>query len=467
MKIYNTMSHQKEVFEPLEPGKVKIYACGPTVYNYFHLGNARPFITFDTLRRFFEYIGYDVTFVQNFTDIDDKMIRKANEEGISVRQLADRYIEAYFEDAKALNIKKATYQPKATETMDDILAMIQTLVDKDFAYVSEDGVYFEPAKFDQYGALSGHHLEDLLAGASNRLGDTDHKRHPMDFALWKFKKEGEPFWESPWGDGRPGWHIECSAMIRKYLGETIDIHGGGQDLVFPHHENEIAQSECASGHPFVRYWMHNGFVNIDNEKMSKSAGNFFTVRDILQTYDPMVLRFFILSGHYRSPLNFSYELLDMAQASLQRILTCLNNLTFLISSKSGIASTELLEQAKQRVQQAREEFIEVMSDDLNTSDAVRVIFDLVRDANTLAAQTDVTPDLLVVYREMIVSLGDVLGLVFESNTSIPQEVLDLVARRTKAKQARDFQVADQIRDQVLAMGYKIEDTPEGPHVVRA
>ena len=280
MKIYNTLTHQKEEFIPLEPGKVKIYACGPTVYNYFHLGNARPFITFDTLRRFLEYRGYEVTFVQNFTDIDDKMIQRAREEGITVRELADRYIEEYYYDADRLNIKRATHQPRATDSMTAIIDLIQTLLDKGFAYVSEDGVYFETDRYEEYGKLSGHNPDDLRAGASNRVGENESKRNPMDFAIWKFKKEGEPSWPAPWGEGRPGWHIECSAMIRQYLGDTIDIHGGGQDLIFPHHENEIAQTECATGKPFVRYWMHNGFITVDREKMSKSLGNFFTVRDI-------------------------------------------------------------------------------------------------------------------------------------------------------------------------------------------
>ncbi|NCC77476.1 MAG: cysteine--tRNA ligase, partial [Clostridia bacterium] len=332
MRIFNTETRSKEELKTIEPGKVKMYVCGPTVYNFFHLGNARPFITYDTFRRFLLYRGYRVDYVQNFTDIDDKMIKRANEEGITVRELADRFIHEYFKDADGLNIKRATVHPRATETMDEIIAIIKTLEDKGYAYATEDGVYFDTDKFAAYGKLSHHKLDELEAGASDRLGSSDQgKRHPMDFALWKFKKPGEPAWDSPWGEGRPGWHIECSAMVRKHLGETIDIHGGGQDLVFPHHENEIAQSEAANGKPFAHYWMHNGFINVDQEKMSKSAGNFFTVRDLVQQFSYDVLRFFMLTGHYRMPINFSAELLTAAQNGWERIKTCVENLDFAAS----------------------------------------------------------------------------------------------------------------------------------------
>ena len=443
MKIYNTMTRQKEEFIPLEEGKVKMYACGPTVYNYFHLGNARPFITFDTLRRFLEYIDYDVTFVQNFTDIDDKMIQRANAEGITVRELADRYIEEYYIDAEGLNILPAHVQPRATDSMDQIIEMVKTLVDKGYAYVAKDGVYFEALRFEDYGKLSHHNLDDLIAGASNRVNDNEDKRNSMDFALWKFKKDDtEPAWPSPWGEGRPGWHIECSAMIKEYLGDSIDIHGGGQDLVFPHHENEIAQSESATGEPFVKYWMHNGFVNIDNEKMSKSLGNFFTVRDIAEKFPYPVIRFFILTGHYRSPLNFSDKLLEVAQTSLQRIGTCVKNLTFTIDSRSDegeeATNTEGLNEAAQTLKdgivKAKEHFIEAMSDDLNTSDALAAIFDLVRLANSSTPDQTIPVSLLQQTKDRILELCGVLGLEIETEEdSIPDKIMALVEERTLAK----------------------------------
>lgn len=471
MKIYNTMSHTKEEFVPIEPGKVKMYACGPTVYNYFHLGNARPFITFDTLRRFFEYIGYEVTFVQNFTDIDDKMIQRAALEGISVKELADRYIDEYFYDADRLNIKRATYQPRATESMEAILNLIDTLVEKGYAYVSDDGVYFETAKFEEYGKLSNHNLEDLIAGASNRVSDNESKRNPMDFAIWKFKKEGEPAWESPWGEGRPGWHIECSAMVHQYLGETIDIHGGGQDLIFPHHENEIAQSECAHGTTFANYWMHNGFVNVDKEKMSKSLGNFFTVRDITEKFDYNVVRFFILTGHYRSPIDFSDAQLEVAETSLQRIKTCVDNLNFTATSRQDAdldGNCELCTQLRNGIEEYRQQFIAALSDDLNTADGLAAIFELVRLANTAAADLRVHSKVLVEAKEMILELCDVLGVVIEENVdaSIPQDILQMVEERTAAKADKDWAKADALRDAIEARGYKVEDTAEGPKVLK-
>ncbi|NCA98641.1 MAG: cysteine--tRNA ligase [Clostridia bacterium] len=468
MRIFNTETRSKEELKTIEPGKVKMYVCGPTVYNFFHLGNARPFITYDTFRRFLQYRGYAVDYVQNFTDIDDKMIKRANEEGITVRELADRFINEYFKDADGLNIQRATVHPRATDSMDEIIAIIKTLEVKGYAYATEDGVYFDTGKFAAYGKLSHHKLDELEAGASERLGSSDQgKRHPMDFALWKFKKPGEPTWDSPWGEGRPGWHIECSAMVRKHLGETIDIHGGGQDLVFPHHENEIAQSEAANGKPFVHYWMHNGFINVDQEKMSKSAGNFFTVRDLVQQYQYDVLRFFMLTGHYRMPINFSAELLSAAQNGWERIKTCVENLDFVVAH----ASADLAEQAgpgatslQDACNQARTDFIAAMEDDLNTADALAAIFELVRAANTAAAVQGLAAAVLKTAAATLRELLDVLGLNPNRGEEIPAEVLTLVEERTAAKKARDFQKADALRAQVLELGFEIKDTPQGPKV---
>ncbi|MDD2534797.1 MAG: cysteine--tRNA ligase [Eubacteriales bacterium] len=477
MKIYNTQTRSKEELQTIEPGKVKMYVCGPTVYNYFHLGNARPFITYDTFRRFLEYRGYDVAYVQNFTDIDDKMIKKANEEGITVGQLADRYIAEYFRDADGLNIRRATVHPRATDSIDEMQKIIATLMDKGYAYQLEDGVYYDVAKFENYGQLSHHNLEDLEAGASDRVSSDQGKHNPMDFALWKLKKPNEPFWPSPWGEGRPGWHIECSAMIREHLGVTIDIHGGGQDLVFPHHENEIAQSEAANDAPFVHYWLHNGFINVDQEKMSKSAGNFFTVRDLVEHFEYDVLRFFMLTGHYRMPINFSGDLLTAAQNGWTRIKTCVENLDFVAASDRTMASnpnaradaaqTSLAEQAATLVADcttARASFIAAMEDDLNTADALAAIFDLVRAANTAATVTDIAPDALQTAAATLRELLDVLGLNPTREAQIPAEVLALVDERGAAKKARDFARADALRNQVLELGYEIKDTPQGPKV---
>lgn len=468
IRIFNTETRSKEELKTIEPGKVKMYVCGPTVYNFFHLGNARPFITYDTFRRFLLYRGYAVDYVQNFTDIDDKMIKRANEEGITVRKLADRFIDEYFKDADGLNIKRATVHPRATDTMDEIIAIIKTLEDKGYAYATEDGVYFDTDKFSAYGKLSHHKLDELEAGASDRLGSSDQgKRHPMDFALWKFKKPGEPAWDSPWGEGRPGWHIECSAMVRKHLGETIDIHGGGQDLVFPHHENEIAQSEAANGKPFAHYWMHNGFINVDQEKMSKSAGNFFTVRDLVQQFSYDVLRFFMLTGHYRMPINFSGELLTAAQNGWERIKTCVENLDFVaahapadLAEQAGPVAASLLDACGQ----ARTGFIAAMEDDLNTADALAAIFELVRAANTAAAVQGIDPAALKTAAATLRELLDVLGLNPNRGEEIPTEILVLVEERTAAKKARDFQKADALRAQVLELGFEIKDTPQGPKV---
>ncbi len=470
LKLYNTQSREKEIFEPLEPGKVKMYVCGPTVYNYFHLGNARPFITYDTLRRYLEYRGYQVTYVQNFTDIDDKMINRARADGITIKQLADRFIDEYFIDADKLNIRRATVHPRATECMPMIIGMIETLVAKGFAYETEDGVYFDVSRQPDYGKLSHHNLDDLESGASERVsGETD-KRNSMDFALWKKKKENEPYWPSPWGDGRPGWHIECSAMIRQYLGVTIDIHGGGQDLIFPHHENEIAQSEAANGKPFVRYWLHNGFINVDQEKMSKSAGNFFTVRDLSQQFDYLVLRFFMLGGHYRMPINFTAELLTAAQNGWNRIKTCLENLDFVAghaAEKPEGAEAEAVSEALDKAcADYRQAFIEAMDDDLNTADALAAIFELVRQANTAAACPGIDAGVLRRAGKTLAELLDVLGLRPAEETAVPEAIMALVAARIAAKKAKDFPKADAIRAEIQQMGYIVADTPQGPKVSR-
>ncbi|HAL74589.1 MAG TPA: cysteine--tRNA ligase [Clostridiales bacterium] len=470
MRIFNTKSREKEEFQPIEPGHVKIYVCGPTVYNFFHLGNARPFVTYDTLRRYLEFRGYQVTYVQNFTDIDDKMIKRANADGITIKELADRFIKEYFYDADRLNIRRATFHPRATDSMAMIIELIQTLMDKGFAYEAEDGVYFSVAKMPDYGKLSHHNLEELEFDASDRLNQEGRKQNTLDFALWKKKKENEPFWPSPWGDGRPGWHIECSAMVKQYLGDTIDIHGGGQDLIFPHHENEIAQSECANGKTFVRYWMHNGFINVDQEKMSKSAGNFFTVRDLTQHYDYIILRFFMLGGHYRMPINFSAELLTAAQNGWARIRTCLENLEFISSS----APAELAEKATGAAndlavarEKYRQAFIEAMDDDLNTADALAAIFELVRAANTAAAVNGLDLTSIRQTLDLLNELLDVLGLRVKEENLIPEDVMALVEARTQAKKQRDFQLADALRAQIQAKGFIVMDTPQGPKVSKA
>ena len=467
MRIFNTKTREKEEFQPLEPGHIKIYVCGPTVYNYFHLGNARPFITYDTLRRYLEYRGYQVTYVQNFTDIDDKMITRANAEGITIKDLADRFIREYFFDADRLNIRRATHHPRATDSMLTIIDLIRTLEEKGFAYETDDGVYFSVAKMPDYGKLSHHNLEELESGASERINLEGGKQNPLDFALWKKKKENEPFWPSPWGDGRPGWHIECSAMVKQYLGDTIDIHGGGQDLVFPHHENEIAQSECANGKTFVRYWMHNGFINVDQEKMSKSAGNFFTVRDLAQHYDYIILRFFMLGGHYRMPINFSSELLTAAQNGWNRIRTCLENLEFISAlapaEANGPAVEAAAELASARVKY-KQAFIDAMDDDLNTADALAAIFELVRATNTAAAVTGLDLKSIRQTLDLLNELLDVLGLRQESENSVPDDVISLVEARNNAKKQRDFKLADALRAEIQAKGFTVMDTPQGPKV---
>jgi cysteinyl-tRNA synthetase len=461
MKIYNTLTRKKEEFIPLSKGQVKMYSCGPTVYDYFHIGNARPFIVFDTLRRYLEYLGYQVTFVQNFTDIDDKMIARANQEGITVKELADRYIAEYFTDAKGLGIEQATVHPRATEHIDAIISVIKTLEEKGFAYNVDGNVYFSTKKFKEYGKLSGQPLEDLEAGA--RIDVSEQKKDAVDFALWKAQKPGEPAWESPWGMGRPGWHIECSAMVNKYLGDTIDIHSGGQDLIFPHHENEIAQSEAATGKPFARYWMHNGYININNQKMSKSLGNFFTVRDIAKQYDYEIIRFFMLSAHYRNPINFSDELMEQAKSAVERVYTCLEMLEFLHGKAGERPMTEKEQDLDAKIDECRAEFIAAMDDDLNTAGAIGEIFHLVKIANTdLSQDGDNARELVGRIIGMIHELGDVLGLFYkERETALDEEIEGLIAQRQQARKDKNWALADEIRDRLKDMGIVLEDTPAG------
>ena len=470
LKLYNTLTRTKEEFKTIEPGKVRMYACGPTVYNYFHLGNARPFVTFDTLRRYLEYRGYEVTFVQNFTDIDDKMINRANEEGLTVSDLADRFIKEYYIDADGLNIKRQAVQPRATKSIGAIIKLIKSMEEKGYTYVIEgDGVYYDVTKKSDYGKLSHYKLEDLQAGGGERGASYEGKRNPGDFAVWKFKKEGEPAWNSPWGEGRPGWHIECSAMIKEFLGDTIDIHGGGQDLIFPHHENEIAQSEAANSCPLANFWVHNAFVNVDGEKMSKSLGNFFTIRDIVKSYPYNVIRFFILLGHYRMPINFSDQLLESAKTSLERISTCVNNVDFLLGN-GGVkpAPAEGDDKFLASVEAAAESFVAHMDDDLNTADAITDIFNLVKVTNTGATADDVSGEALKVAADKIRELTGVLGIELFGNEEeeIPAEITELVEARTAAKKAKDFAEADRIRDELKAKGYIVKDTPNGPQVER-
>lgn len=458
MKIYNTMSRTKEEFVPLTEGIVNMYSCGPTVYNYFHLGNARPFIIFDTLRRYFEYTGYKVNFVQNFTDIDDKMINKANELGITVKELGEQYIAEYFTDAEGLGIRKATVHPKATENIDEIIKIVSDLIDKGYAYNVDGDVYFSTLKFKEYGKLSKQPIDDLVTGA--RVNPNEDKRHPLDFAVWKKQKEGEPAWESPWGMGRPGWHIECSAMANKYLGHTIDIHSGGKDLMFPHHENEIAQSECANGCTFARYWMHNGFINVDNEKMSKSKGNFFTIRDIAKKYPYRVIRFFMLSAHYRSPINFSDELLAQSENGLTRIDNCAENLEFYIKNATG-ADTADFAAYKQK-------FTDAMDDDLNTADAISVLFELVKDINTALAENKLSKESAQAAYDLLKELCDVLGIFkAEKSDSLEAEIEKLIEERQQARKDKNFARADEIRDKLKADGIILEDTPQGVKWKRA
>ena len=464
IQVYNSQSRKKEPFTPLKEGKVGIYSCGPTVYDYFHIGNARPFIMFDLLRRYLEYRGYEVTLVQNFTDIDDKMIRRANEEGVSVQELGDRFIQEYYKDAKALGIRPATVHPRATEHMPQIIELIQTLVDKGLAYETNGSVYYRTTAFPDYGKLSGQDLEDLDAGA--RVDVEDEKHDPADFALWKSEKPAEPAWDSPWGKGRPGWHIECSAMSMAYLGDTIDIHSGGKDLLFPHHENEIAQSEGATGHPFVRYWMHNGFLNINSQKMSKSLGNFFTVRDILKEFDADDVRMFMLSAQYRSPLNFSRESIEQARASLGRLRTARQNLAFLL----GTAEDKDLSADEQafvaKVEQLKQDFIECMDDDLNTAGAMGALFDIVYEAN-ISLNADSAKGTIQAAAKLLDELCGVLGLQLLNQEETPEEVQALIDQRAQARQQKDWKQSDALRQQLTDLGYTVEDTPAGQKVTPA
>ena len=456
MKVFNTLTREKQELKTVEEGKVRIYACGPTVYNYIHIGNARPLCVFDVLRRFLEWRGYEVNFVQNFTDIDDKLIKKANEEGITVPEVAERYIAEFWTDAEGLGVRKATVHPRATENIDAIQGIISSLIEKGFAYESAGDVYFRAKKFDEYGKLSHQPLEDLSAGASNRVdGGADIKEDPMDFCLWKGAKPGEPFWASPWGNGRPGWHIECSAMAGRFLGDTIDIHCGGQDLIFPHHENEIAQSECANGCDFAHYWMHNGYINVDNRKMSKSLGNFFTVRDVANEYGYEPIRYFLISSHYRSPINYSTEIIEQAKNALERLYTCRENLDFALKNAAeGGTAPDFLERYKNS-------FIEAMEDDLNTADAIGVLFQLVRDVNTMIAANPEKAAVSAAIKTFD-ELTWVLGLLYNRKTEdLDSEVEALIAERTAARKAKDFKTADAIRDKLKEMGIVLEDTPQG------
>ena len=464
--LYNTLTRKKQEFIPIEPGKVKMYSCGPTVYNFFHIGNARPFILFDTLRRYLEYKGYTVTFVQNFTDIDDKMINKANELGISVKELADQYIAEYFTDAKGLGIRPASVHPRATENIDAIIEIIQTLVDNGYAYNVDGNVYYSTKKFDQYGKLSHQPLEELESGA--RIDVNEDKKDPMDFALWKKQKPGEPAWESPWGMGRPGWHIECSAMANTYLGKTIDIHSGGQDLIFPHHENEIAQSEAANHCVFANYWVHNGYINVDNRKMSKSLGNFFTVRDVAKEFDYEVIRFFMLSAHYRSPINFSKDLMEAAKSSLERIYNCLDAMTFFAKNAPAREASKDEQDFVQKLKGYKNKFISAMDDDLNTADAISVIFEIVADANkTITAESQTAQSVIHSVISLIRELGGVLGLLSRSEEqSIPAEVQALLDQRADARKAKNWAESDKIREQLKDLGYAVKDTPQGQQLTQ-
>lgn len=461
MKIYNTLTKQKEEFVPIEEGKVSMYVCGPTVYNYIHIGNARPMIMFDTVRRYFEYKGYEVNYVSNFTDVDDKIIKKANEEGVSSEEISQRYIAETKRDMEALHVRPATIHPQATQEIDGMIEMIKTLIDKGYAYPVSDGtVYFAVRRFEEYGKLSHKDIDDLEGGHRSINVSGDEKRDPLDFVLWKPKKEGEPYWESPWCQGRPGWHIECSVMSKRYLGDTIDIHAGGEDLVFPHHENEIAQSEAANGVPFAHYWMHNGFLNIDNKKMSKSLGNFFTVRDIEEKYDLQVLRFFMLSAHYRSPLNFSADLMASAKSGLERIRTAGERLLDLKTKATGDVTEDekkLLEEAKEYVTK----FEAAMEDDFNTADAVSAVFELVKYANTNVDEKSSVGLVESIY-EMMKDLMDVLGVDLKAKEDdLDVHVQEMIEKRQQARKDKNFALADQIRDELLAEGIQLLDTREG------
>ncbi|MBR5310841.1 MAG: cysteine--tRNA ligase [Oscillospiraceae bacterium] len=459
MKVFNTMTRQKEELIPLVPGEFKIYACGPTVYNFIHIGNARPICVFDVLRRYLEFLGNKVTFVQNFTDVDDKIIKRANEEGISSAEVAEKYIAEYKKDAEGLGVKAASVHPKATENMDKIIEIVESLVEKGYAYPLSDGsVYFRVRKFDEYGKLSHQDVSDLESGA--RIEADTEKEDPLDFCLWKAAKPGEPSWSSPWGEGRPGWHIECTAMIKNHLGETIDIHCGGQDLIFPHHENEIAQGECCTGHEYARYWMHNGYINVDNVKMSKSLGNFFTVRDVAEKYGYEPIKYMMIQAHYRMPLNYTLTVIESAKASLERMYTCRDNLDFAIeNAPAEFQGGE--EEFIAMLGEKKQAFITAMDDDLNTADAVAVIFDLVREINTFITAPH-AKEALEKAAELFDSLTNVLGILYNrKKESLEEEVEQLIAARQAARKERNWAEADRIRDELKAMGIVLEDTPQG------
>lgn len=458
MKIFNTMSRAKEEFVPVDEKEVKIYACGPTVYNYIHIGNARPLCVFDVLRRYMEYKGYNVKFVQNFTDVDDKIIKRANEEGSTFEEISKKYIDEFWTDAHGLNFKDATVHPKATENIDEIIDIIKTLEEKGYAYAVDGDVYYRTLKFKGYGKLSHQPIEDLQSGARIAVGDK--KEDPLDFALWKAAKEGEPYWDSPWGKGRPGWHIECSAMNRKYLGKTIDIHCGGQDLVFPHHENEIAQSEAANDCMFSKYWMHNGYINVDNVKMSKSLGNFKTVREIADVYGYEVIRYFLISSHYRSPINYNLDIIEQCKASLERLYTCRESLDFAIKNASD--STPVDEELLDTINSHREQFIKAMDDDLNTADGLAAIFDLVKDINTKILDKDVAKSVCEAAASLFDELCDVLGILYNRQSNdLDSEIEALIQQRAEAKKNKDFATADKIRDDLKARGIILKDTRQG------
>ena len=464
MRIYNTLSRKKEEFVPLEPGKVRIYACGPTVYNYIHIGNARPICVFDVLRRYLEYRGYEVKFVQNFTDIDDKLIKKANEEGITVAEVAERYIAEYKKDAEGLGVRPANVHPRATEVVDKIIEIVSHLVEKGYAYESNGDVYFRVHKFEDYGKLSHMPIEDLEAGS--RVDVSEIKEDPLDFALWKAAKPGEPYWESPWGKGRPGWHIECTAMIQKHLGETIDIHCGGQDLTFPHHEDEIAQGECCTGKPYARYWMHNGFINVDNQKMSKSLGNFFTVRDIAKEFDLEAVRMFMLSAQYRSPINFSREMIEQAKASLDRLYTARDHYLFLLQNANEGEMGEKEQALLEKVNAAREGFDAAMDDDLNTADAMGKMFELVREANVELDENSPKQAISAVL-DALNEMAGVFGILTRKADDGDEKVKALIEARAKARAEKNWAESDRLRDEITALGYVLKDTKQGQQVTKA
>ena len=457
MRIFNTMTRQKEEFIPNNPDEVKIYACGPTVYNYIHIGNARPLCVFDVLRRYLEYKGYNVKFVQNFTDVDDKIIKRANEEGITFEEVSKKYIEEFWTDANGLNFKKASVHPKATENIDEIINIIKTLEEKGYAYAVDGDVYFRTLKFKEYGKLSHQPIEDLQSGARIAIGEK--KENPLDFALWKAAKEGEPYWDSPWGKGRPGWHIECSAMNKRFLGDTIDIHCGGQDLIFPHHENEIAQSECANGCTFSKYWMHNGYINVDNVKMSKSLGNFKTVREIANVYGYEVIRYFLISSHYRSPINYSLEIIEQCKSALERLYTCRESLDFALKNAKDIPDDEEL---IKKLNSHREQFIIAMDDDLNTADGVAAVFELVKDINTSILDKEVSKNVCQTAATVFDELCDVLGILYNrKNNDVDSDIEALIEERQQARANKDWATADRIRDELKAKGIILKDTPQG------